>query len=111
MTNILTISPQKRYLKGAATFSVMTCSIMTLGIMDSITTIIIKNTQHNNVYLVLIFNCYAVCCFADCHYADCHYADCRYADCHFSECHGTFNHQLDHTYEKESLAWTNLVRC
>ncbi len=34
----------KRYLKGAATFSVMTFSIMTLSIMDSITTLSKNNT-------------------------------------------------------------------
>jgi hypothetical protein len=33
----------------------MTCSIMTLGIMDSIKTLIIKNTQHSNICLVSLF--------------------------------------------------------
>jgi hypothetical protein len=89
MTNILTISPQKRYLKGAVTFSVMTFSIMTLGIMDSITTLSINNTEHNDIRWVLRFsNCYAECC---------------YTDCRNAECHGEFNHQEGHTYEKESL--------
>jgi hypothetical protein len=50
MTNILTISPQKSYLKGAATFSVMTFSIMTLGIIDSITTISKNNTENNDIW-------------------------------------------------------------
>ena len=69
-------------------FTIMTLSIMTLGIKGVLPVEHKHSAQKCNPIMlsVTLYFCHAECRYAECHYAECRYAKCRYAQCHYAEC-------------------------
>ncbi len=64
----------------------MTFSITTLGVMDLIVTLRIKDTQNNNFLheLKMVSVAFSYC-YAERHYAECHNSESHYAECHYAQ--------------------------